>query len=84
MQSVIRRRLGNLRREDGHTLTEMLVVIAIIALIAAVLTPQLLGQLSRARAKTAQLQLERQDAEQLELDELLHDFELDLSGFQAF
>jgi general secretion pathway protein G len=36
----------------------MLVVIAIIALIAAVLTPQLLGQLSRARAKTAQLQLD--------------------------
>jgi general secretion pathway protein G len=36
----------------------MLVVIAIIALIAAVLTPQLLGQLGRARAKTAQLQVE--------------------------
>jgi general secretion pathway protein G len=36
----------------------MLVVIAIIALIAAVLTPQLLGQMSRARAKTAQLQLD--------------------------
>ncbi|WP_312165810.1 type II secretion system major pseudopilin GspG [Phenylobacterium sp.] len=44
--------------EDGYTLTEMLVVIAIIALIAAVLTPQLIGQMSRARAKTAQLQLE--------------------------
>jgi general secretion pathway protein G len=36
----------------------MLVVIGIIALIAAVLTPQLLGQMSRARAKTAQLQLD--------------------------
>jgi general secretion pathway protein G len=36
----------------------MLVVIAIIALIAVVLTPQLIGQLSRARAKSAQLQLD--------------------------
>lgn len=44
--------------DQGYTLTEMLVVIVIIALIAAVLTPSLLGQLSRARAKTATLQLE--------------------------
>jgi general secretion pathway protein G len=36
----------------------MLVVIALIALIAAVLTPQLIGQMTRARAKTAQLQLD--------------------------
>jgi general secretion pathway protein G len=46
------------RSDEGYTLTEMLVVIVIIALIAAVLTPSLLGQLSRARAKTAGLQLE--------------------------
>jgi len=44
--------------EGGYTLTEMLVVIVIIALIAAVLTPSLLGQLGRARAKTAVLQLD--------------------------
>ena len=44
--------------EAGYTLTEMLVVIAIIALIAAVLTPGLINQLGRARAKAAQLQLE--------------------------
>jgi general secretion pathway protein G len=36
----------------------MLVVIAIIGLIAAVLTPSLMGQLGRARVKSAQLQLE--------------------------
>ena len=47
-----------MRREDGYTLVEMLVVIGIIALIAAVLTPQLLGQMSRARAKAGQLQLD--------------------------
>lgn len=45
-------------REGGYTLTEMLVVILIISLIAAVLTPSLLGQLSRSRAKTAELQID--------------------------
>lgn len=44
--------------EDGYTLTEMLIVILIIALIAAVLTPSLLSQLGRAKAKTAALQLD--------------------------
>jgi general secretion pathway protein G len=50
-----RRGLG---RDDGYTLTEMLVVIAIIGVMAAVLTPGIIGQLGRARAKTAQVQLE--------------------------
>lgn len=44
--------------DGGYTLTEMLVVIAIIGLIAAVLTPSLIGQLSRARVKAAVLQLQ--------------------------
>ena len=44
--------------EAGYTLTEMLVVILIISLIAAVLTPSLLGQLARSRAKTAALQID--------------------------
>lgn len=43
--------------ESGYTLTEMLVVIGIICLIAAVLTPGIMGQLGRARVKTAGLQL---------------------------
>lgn len=45
-------------REAGYTLTEMLVVIGIIGLIAAALTPNLINQFSRAKAKTAQLQLD--------------------------
>jgi general secretion pathway protein G len=44
--------------EAGYTLTEMLVVMGIIGLIAAVLTPGLIGQLGRARAKSAQMQVE--------------------------
>jgi general secretion pathway protein G len=55
MRNPQRRRL---KGSDGYTLTEMLVVIGIIALIAAVLTPTLMGQMQRARAKTARLQLD--------------------------
>ena len=44
-------------RQDGYTLTEMLVVIGIIGLIAAFLTPSIIGQLARAKSKAAQLQL---------------------------
>jgi general secretion pathway protein G len=44
--------------DDGYTLTEMLVVIGIISLIAAVLTPGIISQMSRARAKAAHLQLD--------------------------
>lgn len=44
--------------DAGYTLTEMLVVVAVIALIAALLTPGVISQLGRARAKSAQLQLD--------------------------
>ncbi len=58
MRGDIQRKLTPEAREAGYTLTEMLVVIGIICLIAAVLTPNLLGQLGRSRAKAAQLQLD--------------------------
>lgn len=55
----MRRDLGRPLRDDaGYTLTEILVVMAIIGLIAAVLTPGLIGQLGRSRAKAAQVQVE--------------------------
>ncbi|HLZ77178.1 type II secretion system major pseudopilin GspG [Phenylobacterium sp.] len=47
-----------LKKDEGYTLTEMMVVLAIIALLVAVLTPGIIGQLGRARAKTAQMQLD--------------------------
>jgi general secretion pathway protein G len=47
-----------MRRDEGYTLTEMLVVIGIISLIAAVLTPNLVNQLGRARSKAAGLQVQ--------------------------
>lgn len=47
-----------LKGSDGYTLTEMLVVIGVIALIAAVLVPTLMGQMQRARAKAARVQID--------------------------
>lgn len=40
----------------GYTLTEMLVVVAIIGLISAVVIPQTIGQLGKAQNKTSKLQ----------------------------
>lgn len=52
------RELGRGGKGTGFTLTEMLVVIVILGLIAAVITPQVMGQMGRARAKAAKVQLE--------------------------
>ena len=58
MRVPVRRRLNGRRFRDGYTLTEMLVVIAIIGLIAAAITPAVMFQLGRARIKTTQLQVQ--------------------------
>jgi general secretion pathway protein G len=58
MRRDLEKRARRLRADAGYTLAEILVVMAIIGLIAAVLTPGLIGQLGRARAKNAQLQLD--------------------------
>lgn len=44
--------------EEGYTLSEMLVVLAILAMLMAVVTPQILGYLDRAKSRAAALQIQ--------------------------
>jgi general secretion pathway protein G len=57
--SIARKKAGPAKsRLRGYTLTEMLVVIAIIGLIAAVVIPQTIGQLGKAQSRAAKLQVQ--------------------------
>lgn len=44
--------------KQGYTLTELLVVLLILGLLAAALTPITIDQMNRAKARTAKLQME--------------------------
>lgn len=65
---LLRARTGSHRThgEAGYSLLEVLVVLSIIALIAAVVGPRLVGYLGRAKADTARIQM-REIASALEL-----------------
>ena len=44
------------RRQNGYTFAELLAVLLILGLIAAIVTPQILGQMERAKVRAAKLQ----------------------------
>lgn len=46
------------RSRAGYTLTELLVVLLILGLLAAAITPVTIDQMNRAKARTAKLQME--------------------------
>jgi len=48
----------NISAEDGYTLLELLVVLAILALIAGIAVPQVMKAFGRAKSDTAQVQIE--------------------------
>ncbi len=50
-------RLNHLPNEDGFTLVEMLVVLGIIVLLAAMIAPQVIRYLGAARSQTASVQI---------------------------
>ena len=46
------------RHDRGFTLTELLVVMVILSLLAAAITPQVMGRLDRSNVRAAKLQIE--------------------------
>jgi general secretion pathway protein G len=51
--------IGSVRgSKSGFTITEMLIVLVILGLIAAAVTPGLIGRFDRAKQRSAQLQLD--------------------------
>lgn len=50
------------RGEDGFTLLEMLVVLAIMGLLAAIIAPQVLKYLGSSRTQSAKVQIQNIDA----------------------
>jgi len=46
------------KAEVGYTITELLVVLVILGLIAAAISPQILGRLDTSKVKSARLQLD--------------------------
>jgi len=60
--------------QDGFSLVELLVVLAIIGMIASLVTPQVLGYLGRAKGETARIQV-KNIAQAVEL------YYLDLGGY---
>jgi len=63
-------------RPSGFTLVELLVVLAILALLAGIVGPKVLGQLGGAKSKTAAVQI-------ADLEKTLELFKLDIGRYPS-
>jgi general secretion pathway protein G len=70
------RRAGTRARPNGFTLIELLVVLAILGLIVALVTPQVLKYLGRAKTDTARIEIQS-------LGNALDLFRLDMSRYPS-
>jgi general secretion pathway protein G len=76
MMSRVRKSLKSKRSvgNEGFTLTELLVVLGIVALLAALVAPQVVRYLSKARTDTASAQIKN-------LESALELYYLDIGGY---
>src|SRR5438477_5502370 len=74
--STLRRAVRRIRSQGGYTLTELLVVLAILGLLIGIAVPRLISHLSHARVKTAQIQIQ-------ELGSILDIYKLELHHYPS-
>ena len=72
----MKHREGNPKLNDGFTLVELLVVLAILGMLAALVGPQVLNQLGGAKSKTAVIQIN-------DLEQALEIYKLDVGRFPS-
>ena len=72
----MKHREGNPKLTSGFTLVELLVVLAILGMLAALVGPQVLNQLGGAKSKTAAIQIN-------DLEQALEIYKLDVGRFPS-